>query len=218
MKEQAARIKSIHQEEEFFVAIDSNLGAAVGGQEGAVMSIPGNEGRIAQVWVNEGCECLQHTSGTRRDGSQEMKPSWKRCAKEPEVLMLRNEASVEAVVKQVRTTRRPWLMACYANMSPEDFQKSLRFRKDQMHVIAPEGVSTCRSKNAKGECVEKVYDYVIACNSLKGKISQMNVVEDVESRPHKAVTFVVERGKGRQEWNEQKLPKALSGYSGGRRG
>ena len=38
-----------------------------------------------------------------------------------------------------------------------------------MHVIAPEGVSTCRSKNAKGVWVEKVYDYVIACNSLKGK-------------------------------------------------
>ena len=69
-----------------------------------------------------------------------------------------------------------------------------------MHVIAP--VSTCRSKNAKGEWVEKVYDHVIACNSLKGTISQMNVVEDVESRPHKAVSFALERGKGRQEWNE----------------
>ena len=31
-----------------------------------------------------------------------------------------------------------------------------------------------------------------------------------------AVTFVVERGKERQEWNEQKLPKVLPGYSGGR--
>ena len=31
----------------------------------------------------------------------------------------------------------------------------------------------------------------------------MKVMEDVESRPHKAVTFVVERGKERQEWNEQ---------------
>ena len=51
---------------------------------------------------------------------------------------------------------------------------------------------------------------------LKGKISQMKVVEDFESRPHKAVTFVVERGKERQEWNEQKLPKSLPGYSGGR--
>ena len=62
-------------------------------------------------------------------------------------------------------------------------------------------------KNAKGEWVEKVYDYVIACSSLKGKISDMKVMEDFESRPHSAVTIVVERGKARQEWNEQKLPK-----------
>ena len=27
---------------------------------------------------------------------------------------------------------------------------------------------------------------------------------------------MVERGKERQDWNEQKLPKALPGYSGGR--
>ena len=33
-----------------------------------------------------------------------------------------------------------------ANMSPEDFEKRLWFRKDQMHAMAPEGVSTCRSK------------------------------------------------------------------------
>ena len=32
-----------------FVALDSNLGAVVGGDEGAIESIPGNEGRIAQV-------------------------------------------------------------------------------------------------------------------------------------------------------------------------
>ena len=42
------------------------------------------------------------------------------------------------------------------------------------------------------------------------------MVEDFESRPHKAVSFVVERGKVTQEWNEQKLPKVLPGYSGGR--
>ena len=34
-----------------FVAVDSNLGA-VGAEEGAIESIPGNEGRIAQAWVN----------------------------------------------------------------------------------------------------------------------------------------------------------------------
>ena len=85
-----------------------------------------------------------------------------------------------------------------------------------MHVAALEKASTCRSKSAQGEWVEKVYDYVIACDSLKGKISQMKVVEDFESRPHKAMSFVVEREKEMQEWNEQKLPKVLPGHSGGR--
>ena len=60
-----------------------------------------------------------------------------------------------------------------------------------------------------------MYDYVIACDSLKGKISQMEVLEDFESRPHKAASFF-ESGKEMQEWNEQKLPKVLPGYSGGR--
>ena len=43
--------------------------------------------------------------------------------------------------------------------------------------------------------MDKVYDYVIAYSSLKGKKSDMKVIEDFESRPHKAVTFVAERGK-----------------------
>ena len=85
-----------------------------------------------------------------------------------------------------------------------------------MHVRAPAGLSTCRSRSGKGEWVEKVFVFVIACNSQRGQFSQMNAVEDFESRPHKAVTFVVEREKERQEWSEQKLPKALPGYSGGR--
>ena len=34
------------------MAIDSNLGAVVGAEEGAIESILGNEGRIAQAWVN----------------------------------------------------------------------------------------------------------------------------------------------------------------------
>ena len=62
----------------------------------------------------------------------------------------------------------------------------------------------------------KNFDYVIKCHSLRRKISQMEVVEDFESRPHTAVSFVVEREKETQEWNEQKLPKVLPGYSGGR--
>ena len=38
-----------------------------------------------------------------------------------------------------------------------------------MHVIAPDTAYTCRSKSEKGDWVEKVFDFVIACNSLKGK-------------------------------------------------
>ena len=35
---------------------------------------------------------------------------------------------MEAVVKQVRSTKRPWLIACDANICPEDFKKSLWFQ------------------------------------------------------------------------------------------
>ena len=40
-------------------------------------------------------------------------------------------------------------------------------------MVAPEKASSCRSKGTKGEWIEKVYDYVVACTSQKGKISQM---------------------------------------------
>ena len=75
----------------------------------------------------------------------------------------RNEAILEAVLKSARTTKHPWLTASDANMSPEDFEKSLWFRKDQMHVIAPDGVPMCRSKKAK--VVEEGYDFVIVCST-----------------------------------------------------
>ena len=42
----------LHTSGEVFVAVDSNLGAVVGNEEGAVESIPGNERRIAQARVN----------------------------------------------------------------------------------------------------------------------------------------------------------------------
>ena len=51
MKQQAVRIVSTHPGGVFF-AVDSNLGAVVGEEEGAINSILGNEGRIAQAWVN----------------------------------------------------------------------------------------------------------------------------------------------------------------------
>ena len=38
----------------------------------------------------------------------------------------------------------------------------------------------------------------------------MQVIEDFESRPHKAITFVVERGKERQAWNEEKTAEGVT--------
>ena len=64
-----------------------------------------------------------------------------------------------------------------------------------MFIEAPKEVSTCRSKGPKGELVERAYDYVIPSQNLKGKITKMEVVEDFEFRPHKAVSFVIERDK-----------------------
>ena len=54
-----------------------------------------------------------------------------------------NEALMEAVVKQVRTTGHRWLIVGDANMSPEDFKKSLWFKSRHMFIEVPgEGVSS----------------------------------------------------------------------------
>ena len=58
----------------------------------------------------------------------------------------RNEAILEVVLKRARVTKHLCLLACDADKSPVDFEKSLWFRQDQMHVIAPKEASTCRSK------------------------------------------------------------------------
>ena len=125
------------------------------------MSVPGNEGRTAQARVNV------------RGGLRVfLVYFWYLEGWTP-----RNEASLEAVWKQARSTRHP---STYVQIE--------------------------RPKT----------DYVVASGSPKGRISQMEVVEDFESRPHEAVSFVVKREKEVKEWNEQKMPKVLSGYSGGR--
>ena len=48
------------------------------------------------------------------------------------------------------------------------------------------------------------------------KRKKMEVVEDFVSIPHKAVSFVEERDQEIQEWREQKMPEALTGFSGGK--
>ena len=66
-----------------------------------------------------------------------------------------------------------------------------------MHVVDSKGASTCRSKGPKDVWIERTYGCVVASGSLRGNISQMEVVEDFESRPHNAVSFVV-RGEKRR--------------------
>ena len=66
---------------------------------------------------------------------------------------------MEAVVKQARATRHPWLVACDANMNPEILKKSPRCKSRHMFIEAPgEGVSTCRSKGPNGELIARTYD------------------------------------------------------------
>ena len=113
-----------------FVAVDSNLGAVIGKEEGAVESIPGNGRRIAQALVNDRVFFVYvwHFEG------------W----------TPRYEALLQAVVKQARTTRHPWLIGFDANMRPEDFETSLWFRSKHTSIKAPaDEVSTCRSRGPK---------------------------------------------------------------------
>ena len=81
-----------------------------------IESIPENEGRIAQTWVN--------VRGGLRVFSVYF---WHSEGWTP-----RNEALLQAELKQARTTRHPWLIACDANMCPEDFEKSLWFQRETM--------------------------------------------------------------------------------------
>ena len=90
---------------------------------------------------------------------------------------------------RARITKHQWLVACDASLSPVDFEKRASgFGKPRCMWQLPRKLSTCRSKSEKGEWFEKTCDYVIACESLRRKISQMKMVEDFESRPHKAVS------------------------------
>ena len=41
----------------------------------------------------------------------------------------RNETLLEAVVKRARTTKHPWLIACDANMSPEDLEMNVALKQ-----------------------------------------------------------------------------------------
>ena len=85
----------------------------------------------------------------------------------------------EVVLEKLRTSRYPWLTACGAILSPEDFKKSMWNRSRHMFIKAPgKDVSTCRSKCLSGDLMERTYDYVIASRSLQVKIRNMEMVEE----------------------------------------
>ena len=124
---------------------------------------------------------------------------------------------METLVKQARTARHSQFVACGANMKPEKFKTSFGFKDRCMLIEAPgREIPSCRSKCPNGKTIERTYDYVFASQSLQGKLENMEVAEDFESRRHKTVTFLVERGKEIQDLCELKMPKALPGYSGGK--
>ena len=134
-----------------FVVIDNNLGADIRKEEGAVTPIPGNEATIAQAWVN--------ARGRMRVFSVYF---WNSEGWTP-----RSGALTEAIVKQLRTTKHPQMIAGDANSSPEAFKKSLWFRSRHMFIEAPgEGISTYRSQGRKGEIMKITYDYVIASHGV----------------------------------------------------
>ena len=74
-------------------------------------------GRTAQVWVNV-------RGGVRMFAAY----FWLTEGWTP-----RSEAILETVLKRARATMHPWLITCDANLNPEDFERSLWFRKDRMH-------------------------------------------------------------------------------------
>ena len=67
-------------------------------------------------------------------------------------------------------------------MSPLDFEKKYfgSKRSDACNGTRRSVNVQIKKKKAKGKWEEKVYDYVLACSSLKGKISKMKVIEEFE--------------------------------------
>ena len=132
------------------------MAVLIGKEERAVMSMPGNERRVAQAWV--------HVRGGMR------------------VFAVQLRHSVQ------------WLVM--PTLDPKHVRNNLWFKEKCMFIDGPEG-RTCHLPihGPQGESIERTFDYVIASRSLQGKFKNMEVAENFETRPHKAVTFLVERDK-----------------------
>ena len=81
----------------------------------------------------------------------------------------RNEALLEAVLKRARITKHPWPVACVANMSPVDFVKRLWFRKDQMHVVAPEKLLRAGQKVQRENGLRRFMAVSLRATARKGR-------------------------------------------------
>ena len=162
-----------------FVAGDSNLGAVIGKEEGAIESISGNDGRIARACLNErgGILVFPEFLTLRRMDPEE----WSLIGSGGKARWERPSIHDESLVMQT----------CVQ----ENLRKVCNFKASIFFIETSAEVSTCRSRGPKCELIESRYDYVNANRSLRDKITKKEVVEDFESRPHKAVSFVMERGK-----------------------
>ena len=64
-------------------------------------------------------------------------------------------------------------------------------QRERLLKKAPNGGVHVSIYSSEKELTERAYDYVIVSEDLLGKIKNVDVVEDFQSRPHKAVTFQV---------------------------
>ena len=146
----------------------------------------------------EVCESSPKTSGTQKAGP-------------------RNEALMEAVVKQVKTTRHPWLTACHAKMCPEDFKKSFDFKTDTCFLRRQEKSLQLADPEARIACLLR--ELTIMLSPVIAFMERSRIWtrwKGSNQDPHKTVTFLVERDKEFQVLREQKMPKTLPGFSGGK--
>ena len=125
----------------------------------------------------EDCRCFQSIFGTVKDGLSTRKHFF------------------DVVIRQTRRTPYPWLVACAANMEPEALSQGSWHNERYMTIKTPRGGSTCRSTSQDGVLVTGIYHCVTVRRGLENKVTDMEVVEESDSRPHKPVVFRVMLGK-----------------------
>ena len=120
-------------------------------EEGAVESIPGNEGRIAQAWVKVRgmLQVFALYIGHSEDWT------------------LRDDPLMEAVVKHAATSRDPMLVACDANMDLIDFGRLLV--KEECVFID----SACRASGPKRRYYRKGVRLCLGWQKPAGQIKNM---------------------------------------------